>query len=232
MGVPTEISLFSGGGGGCLASVLLRHRTVCYVENNEYAARVLQALIRDRMLDDAPFWDDIRTFDGRPWCGLVDIVSGGFPCQAFSTASRGRKTAADLWPEMLRVIWEVRPAKVFAENVQLSPLKRAAEDLYGIGYTPRIGLLRASDLGAAHKRPRYWLFADIDSNSECTGTLYEEVACLRKATHAKWRETPSDLILGMDVRNANRVDRLRAIGNSQVPIVAKTAWELMATFVK
>ena len=75
-----ELALFAGAGGGILGGLLLGWRTVCAVEFNAYARSVLLARQNDGTLEPFPIWDDVRTFDGRPWCGIVDVVSGGFPC--------------------------------------------------------------------------------------------------------------------------------------------------------
>ena len=83
-----ELALFAGGGGGLLASRLLGWNTVCAVEINPYRQAVLLARQADGALDPFPIWDDVRSFDGRPWRGLVDIVTAGFPCQPFSVAGK------------------------------------------------------------------------------------------------------------------------------------------------
>ena len=105
MGTYTELSLFSGYGGFSLGLRLagIPARTVCYVEWDRYCQRVLQARIADGHLDDAPIWDDIKSFDGRPWCGAVDILSAGFPCQPHSNAGlrRGADDDRNLWPDTL-----------------------------------------------------------------------------------------------------------------------------------
>lgn len=115
-----ELALFAGAGGGLLATThFLGWRTVCAVEADPYRREVLLRRQRDRVLDLFPIWDDVRTFDGRPFRGRVDVVTAGFPCQPFSTAGR-RRAAADqrnLWPETIRVVREVRPRFVFLENV-------------------------------------------------------------------------------------------------------------------
>lgn len=119
-----ELSLFTGAGGGVLATQhLLGWRTVGYVELDRYCQRVLRQRIRDGLLSDAPIFGDVRRFlrDGwaRRYRGRVDCVSAGFPCQPFSAA--GRRRAADdernLWPETAAVIREVRPRFVVLENV-------------------------------------------------------------------------------------------------------------------
>jgi len=95
MATPTYISLFSGAGGGDLANQWLKGwRCVCYVERDPYAVEVLRARIRDGLLNDAPIWDDVSTFDGTAWAGLVDGITAGFPCQPFSVAGK-RKASAD-----------------------------------------------------------------------------------------------------------------------------------------
>jgi len=100
---PRELALFAGAGGGILGGRLLGWRTVCAVEWEPYAASVLVARQNDGILPPFPIWDDIRTFDGKPWRGIVDVVSGGFPCQDISAAGRGagiEGTRSGMWREM------------------------------------------------------------------------------------------------------------------------------------
>lgn len=221
-----HLSLFTGAGLGELAKRILGWRTVCYVERDEYCQGILRARIDDGILCDAPIWDDVRTFDGTPWRGRVDVISGGYPCQRFSTATRGRSAADDLWPDMLRIVREVRPRFVFAENVLRHPIERSATDLCALGYVSKFGILAASELGAPHRRPRWWLVADSNSKSELGRTEHGEVASVRElATVDIWQDEPTPL--GVDDGSAHRMDRLRALGNGQVPIVAATAWRLL-----
>jgi len=84
-----ELALFAGAGGGILGGHLLGWRTVCAVEWEAYPASVLCARQNDGLLPSFPIWDDVQTFDGKPWRGIVDVVSGGFPCQDISAAGRG-----------------------------------------------------------------------------------------------------------------------------------------------
>ncbi len=174
MGVYTELSLFSGYGGFSLGLQLagVRSRIVCYVEIDDYCQRVIQARIRDGHLDDAPIWDDVKTFDGRPWAGLVDIVTAGFPCQPHSVAGQ-RKGAADdrnLWPDTLRVVSEVRPRYVLLENAGIelrngpSPAYAYSvlADLTSIGYDAEWASAPAAAVGAPHLRWRWWCLAYTD----------------------------------------------------------------------
>jgi DNA (cytosine-5)-methyltransferase 1 len=84
-----ELALFAGAGGGILGGHLLGWRTVCAVEWEAYPASVLVARQNDKILPSFPIWDDVQTFDGKPWRGIVDVVSGGFPCQDISAAGGG-----------------------------------------------------------------------------------------------------------------------------------------------
>src|SRR5687767_2606601 len=111
-----ELALFAGGGGGILGGLLLGWRTVCAVELAPYARSILLARQRDGHLAPFPVWDDVTTFDGRPWRGHVDVVSGGFPCQDISAAGRGAGITgarSGLWTEFARIIGEVQPRVVF-----------------------------------------------------------------------------------------------------------------------
>ena len=161
-----EPALFAGAGGGILGGLLLGWHTVCAVENNAYAASVLVARQNDGLLPPFPIWDDVRTFDGRPWRGIVDVVSGGFPCQDISVAGRGAGIDGErsgLWGHMGRIIGEVRPRLAFVENspaLIVRGLGRVLGDLAALGYDCRWGVLGAADVGAPHKRDRLWIVAN------------------------------------------------------------------------
>jgi DNA (cytosine-5)-methyltransferase 1 len=161
-----ELALFAGAGGGILGGKILGWRTVCAVEIDRYAREVLAARQNDGCLEPFPIWDDISTFDGHPWRGIVDVVSGGFPCQDISVAGKGAGIAGErsgLWREFARIIGEVRPRFVFVEN---SPaltgrgLGVVLGDLAALGYDARWGVLGAVDAGAPHRRERIWIVAN------------------------------------------------------------------------
>lgn len=221
-----ELALFAGAGGGILGGNLLGWRTVCAVERDAYAAQVLAQRQNDGILKPFPIWSDVCSFDGKPWRGIVDIVSGGFPCQAFSKASRGRITAKSMWPEMRRIVSEVKPGLVFAENVTKDAITIAATDLIAMGYKTRAVQLSAKDMGADHIRERFWLLAYTDHESELLGRVNAEVGVSKKFHHSVWNTYAPEPILVDGV--PFRVDRYRAIGNAQVPVVAATAFCLLA----
>ena len=218
-----ELALFAGAGGGILGGLLLGWRTVCAVEIDSYCRRVLFARQRDSILPRFPIWDDVRTFDGKPWRGYIDVISGGFPCQAFSSAARGRNNAVDLWPEMLRVCSEVSPPWVFAENVAEKAIAKAAEDLSGIGYKVRYQRFTATPLACPHPRPRWFVVAYSDGFLQRRCSFNDEVASVQNAGPVDWWKDDAETSRVSDGL-ANRMDRFQAIGNGQIPAMVRVAW--------
>ena len=290
-----ELALFAGGGGGILGGKLLGWRTRCAVEIDSYARSILLARQRDGILDPFPIWDDIKTFDGKPWQGRIDVVSGGFPCQDISCAGKGGGLTGErsgLWFEMLRVIKEVRPRFVFAENspnLRTRGLGTVLEGLASLGYDARWCVLGAWHVGAPHRRNRMWIVAYDNSRVRHDEPVNAEMACpstvksLVTDTHSAelwdelwrliWERAAEEAALFADdgpERNAtdssgdgrdtgrernrseqkvrrpetwwstepdvervvyglaHRVDRIRALGNGQVPLVAAVAWRVLS----
>jgi DNA (cytosine-5)-methyltransferase 1 len=171
-----ELALFAGAGGGILGGHLLGWRTVCAVEWEPYPASVLCARQNDGLLPPFPVWDDVQTFDGKPWRGIVDVVSGGFPCQDISAAGKGAGIDGErsgMWREMARIIYEVRPKFVFVENSPMLTsrgLGRVLGDLAEMGFDANWGVLGAANVGAPHKRDRIWI---VGKNTNTTSTRLE-----------------------------------------------------------
>jgi len=174
----TELALFSGAGGLSLGlhRAVVGLRTVCHVERDAFAAAVLVARMETADLDEAPVWDDVRTFDGRPWRGVVDCVAGGFPCQDVSNAGKRKGLTGErsgLWREFRRIVGEVDPSWVFIENVAALAVRGFATvkgDLEELGYDLASGpdgrpfvVLGADDVGAPHRRLRLFALAYRDS---------------------------------------------------------------------
>jgi len=221
-----ELALFAGAGGGLLASQMLGWRTVCAVELDWFCRSVLVQRQNDGQLRPPfPIWDDIRTFDGRPWAGIVEVISGGFPCQAYSTAAAGKNTADDLWPEMRRIVADVSPRYIFAENVSRVAIDQAANDCESMGYKTKAIALSAKDMGADHIRERFWLLAYADNNGELPCEVNAETRWMPSLDSGVWEDYPEPLRVADGM--ANRVDRLKAIGNGQVPLCAATAWRIL-----
>ena len=268
-----ELALFAGAGGGILGGKLLEWRTVCAVEWEQYPASVLCARQNDKILPPFPIWDDVQTFDGKPWRGIVDVVSGGFPCQDISAAGKGAGIDGErsgMWGEMARIICEVQPRFVFVENSPMLTsrgLGRVLGDLASMGFNARWGVLGAADVGANHQRDRIWIVAkwrgqlshtqhdrigrweqqqksikektreisysnlpqlkregkSIGVQSSVTGAWN---SCFDRQEQDWWDIEPNVGRVADGV--AARVDRLKAIGNGQVPLCAATAWRILS----
>ncbi|MFI7799655.1 putative BsuMI modification methylase subunit YdiP [Pseudomonas sp. DD1] len=261
-----ELALFAGAGGGILGGHLLGWRTVCAVERDAYAAQVLAQRQNDGALPAFPIWSDVCSFDGRPWRGLVDVVSGGFPCQDISAAGTGAGidgARSGLWREMARIIGEVRSRKVYLENSPLlvgRGLAVVLGDLAEMGYDAQWCIVSASDCGAPHQRDRCWLVAnDNDARQSQSARKQQErrmgpersceavantgpqgLPTSRKEPDGKNREQirrvpassrrwPTEPGVGrMADGVAFRLDRIKALGNGQVPRVAAAAFTILS----
>jgi DNA (cytosine-5)-methyltransferase 1 len=161
---PRELSLFTGTGGQLLASILLNWEVVCAVEIDAYCREVLLRRQEEKILEPFPIWDNVETFKGKPWRGKVDIITGGFPCQDVTHAWDGpglRGERSGLWKEYVRIIKEVQPKIIYAENVanlKKRGLATVARDLAEMGYIARWGILSANTFGAPHERKRMFVF--------------------------------------------------------------------------
>jgi DNA (cytosine-5)-methyltransferase 1 len=239
-----ELHLFSGAGGGILGGLLLGHTTVCAVEIEPYCRKVLLQRQRDGILPWFPIWDDVRTFDGRPWRGIADVVCGGFPCQDVSAGSSTKNgldgERSGLWEEQKRVVCEVEPKIVYVENSAMLTsrgLGRVLWDLAAMGYNAEWGVLRATDTGFPHERERIWIVAYSDKimGQERARVVeqYREPAhefridstCLADSQNL-WVEMASKFYR-MDDGMANRLERTECLGNGQVPAVAAKAWHVL-----
>lgn len=247
-----ELALFAGAGGGILGGHLLGWRTVCAVEWADYPRKVLLARQRDGMLSRFPIWDDVQTFDGNPWRGRVDVVSGGFPCQDISAAGKGAGidgARSGMWFHMARIVREVRPRFVFVENSPMLTsrgLGRVLGDLAAMGFDAEWCVLGADDVGGNHQRERIWIvayssedgwddaFRGGDNETKrirgCAALWgknrnISEVGSKVPPVFAGWLDQPDPD--GMANGVAGWVDRIAAIGNGQVPAVAATAFRLL-----
>lgn len=161
------LDLFSGIGGIGLA-LEPWVRTVAYCEQDRYAQSVLLSRMQSGEIDRAPIWDDVTTLRSE-LLPRIDIIFGGFPCQDLSVAGRGKGLAGErsgLFFEIVRLVQEIKPSFVFLENVpaiRTRGLSEVVHALTEIGYDCRWTCLSAADVGAPHKRERWFLLAHANS---------------------------------------------------------------------
>ena len=162
------LALCTGSGGleAALHILFPEYRAVCAVERQAYAAASFVAWLEKTGLGACPVWDDVTTFDPMPWCGLVDILTAGYPCQPFSNAGKrqGENDPRHLWPFIFRHIRALMPPFVFCENVA-AHLTRGFDAVRGnlerIGYKVAAGIFSAAEVGAPHLRERLFILGQL-----------------------------------------------------------------------
>jgi len=249
-----EMHLFAGAGGGILGGLLLGHTPVCAVEIDPYCRKVLAQRIADGFLPEMHIHEDIKTFNATGWRNYVDVIAAGFPCTDISLAGRGEGIHGEkssLFFEAVRVIREVEPRFVFLENVPALTsrgLDRVLGEMADLGFNAAWTVLSAADCGANHLRKRIWILCEremghtqqpgleghcgsennIDKQrrdcTESVGSTAQTGLCTRRIQDWWSAEPP---VGRLDHGLADRVGRLKALGNGQVPVVAATAWKLL-----
>lgn len=230
----THLSLFSGIGGLDLAAEWAGFKTVGQCEWADYPRKVLQ-----KHWPDVPKWRDIHDltaddFFRRTGCtrGGVTCISGGFPCQPHSCAGKRKASGdeRDLWPEMRRVISEIKPRWVVAENVRglLSSedgrfFLGVLRDFADLGYDVGWGVTSAAAVGAIHRRERVAIVAHAHSDGLQRGQGVAARGVFREQQFTGLCEDCSgyDISKLRSLRDPdgvpNRVDRLKCLGNAVVP---------------
>lgn len=178
-------SLFSGIGGFDLAAEWMGWENKFHCDINPFSRRLCKFY-----WPEAESYDNIKTTDFKIWRGKIDVLSGGFPCQPFSTAGKrmGKEDERHLWPEMLRAIREIKPRYVVGENVRGIAswsdglvFEEVYTDLEGEGYEVQAFLLPAVGINAPHKRDRFYFVAkDTGSDGRIQRKSKQEGTAFRK----------------------------------------------------
>ena len=172
-----HLSVCSGyeGLGLGIRSIFPSLREIAYVEGEAWPISNLVNKMEEGKLHPAPVWTDVKTFPFRQFRGKVDVLSGGFPCQPFSTAGSGKGVSDErhLYPFISAGIRECQPTVVFLENVPgiistklpdgTPVLQHVLQDLEGMGYTATAGIFSAEEVGASHRRDRVFVLAYANS---------------------------------------------------------------------
>ena len=250
------LELFAGAGGGILGHLLLGHTVVGAVEIGGACRSLLLERQRDFALPLFPVWDDVRTFRAdNPECadyigwlrsiGEDLCVAGGFPCQNVSCSGPGGGVNGEksgLWREMARIVGEIEPAAVFAENSPLLAsrgLDVVLQDLASMGYDARWCTLGGGHLGYPTKRDRIWILGehhrdhgrvfDAGQQPRCdyAKLLWSDAELGPLEDADKARLLAHGLAAGAPDGVAGRVESARAVGNGQIPAVAALAWGIL-----
>ena len=172
------LDLFSGIGGFSLGLEWAGFETAAFCEFDQEAQKVLR-----KNWPEVPIFSDVRTLTKQELQdnGIYDIrlICGGYPCQPFSLAGerRGAEDDRHLWPEMFRLVKELRPDWVIGENVAghiNMGLDEVLADLEAAGYTARPFVIPACAVDAHHRRDRVWIVAHANSDSESNGSKHEQ----------------------------------------------------------
>lgn len=215
------LDLFSGIGGITLA-LSPWVRPVAYCEIERYARAVLLSRMSDGTIPAAPIWDNVQTLRG-DMLPKVDIVYGGFPCQDISCAGRGKGLEGErsgLFFEIMRLVDEIQPSLLFLENVPAITtrgLGAVTAEITRRGYDCRWTTLSAAEVGANHKRDRWWLLANAERNGgRSNATRYQLPEESAELQHS-YRQALSDnsTALCRDVADTERMRELQQKGSEQ-----------------
>jgi DNA (cytosine-5)-methyltransferase 1 len=239
--------LFAGAGGGLLGDLILGHNPICAVEWEKYPAETLRQRAKEGWFPNLEvICGDVREFEATEYKGRVDCIHAGFPCQDLSVAGKqkgiGEGTRSGLYREVLRVADVVRPEWLFLENspaIIALGLGTVLADLAKRGYDAEWMCLSAAECGAPHLRDRWWLLAHSSKiglrSEETKQELGRKLGPSERSVEDEWwGRDPADATsetqpaMGrVDNGVAHRVERVKAIGNGQVPLTAALAFTIL-----
>ncbi len=238
------LDLFSGIGG--ISYALKGYvNPIAYCEIDQYCQAVLLSRMASETIRQAPIWNDIRTLSGNEFIGNVEIIYGGFPCQDISIAGNKKGLEGErsgLVYEIMRLVRKIEPQFVFLENVSNICKIGGSEiikEFDEMGMDCRWLCLSARSVGASHKRDRWFMLAN--NNSEPSRKTHKETEFVKKV-RSSWlrytRRSRGEISLfdwkegiypipGMDDGLPYELDRARALGNAVVPGQCRKAFEIL-----
>lgn len=225
-----HLSLFSGIGGIDLAAHWAGFHTVAFCEQNKFCQQVL-----GKHWPGVPIYDDVRTLTAQSLGNQrITLLSGGFPCQPFSEAGerRGQEDDRYLWPAMLRLIREIRPNWILAENVTgiiTMELDNVLSDLEKAAYHTETFVLPACAIGALHIRERVFIVAHSESiRRQQRGRLEQPQESPAPGYLYKWWDEPQPARVAYGL--PGRLERVKALGNAVMPQVVYPILKAIADY--
>lgn len=216
----------------------IQHRVVVNVEIETFAVAFLVKAMEEGSMDAAPIWTDLKTFPSESFCGKVDIITAGYPCQPFSVAGKGLggDDPRHLWPFIFGHVQAIKPRWVFLENVRghvKNGLREVLADLGKAGYRTEWGIFSAAEVGAPHRRERLFIIANSDGiraevpvEREFSGGKVLVSDGQKRGAGNHWAVEPA--VGRVANGTSDRIDRLRILGNGVVPQTAALAWQVLS----
>jgi DNA (cytosine-5)-methyltransferase 1 len=192
---------------------------VAFCEFEDFPRKVLA-----KHWPDIPCYPDVRelTKEQLENDGITDIglLCGGFPCQPFSSAARGRNPKDTLSHELIRLISEVKPRYAIIENTEKKAFSiEFIKQLRSLNYGITVSNIGAHEIGADHERSRWWVVAHPNGKSELQRNIDAEMARMSKVCKSLWNADSyaSTIRVSNGVPREMDRNRLKALGNSVVP---------------
>jgi DNA (cytosine-5)-methyltransferase 1 len=240
----TTLSLCTGYGGIERGLELAGEQlnVLAHVEIEAFAIANLVAKMEQGKLAPSCIWTDVKSLPVEPFRDRVDLITGGYPCQPFSAAGKraGKDDPRHLWPYIADIIRAVRPVRCFFENVEghiTIGLREVISDLESLGYTTAFGIFSATEVGAPHQRKRVYILADSQSlrvqrlrtsGEQEPSPHGKEKLSVRESKGREQTLWDAEPNVGRVVDGcANRVDRIRLLGNGVVPQTSAKAWQVL-----
>lgn len=235
-GEPYQVlDLFSGIGGFSLGLERAGMQTAAFCEINPYCRQVLK-----RHWPSTPIYTDIHQLTERRLhhdnIHTIDLICGGYPCQPFSVAGkqRGEKDPRHLWPQMYRLIRELRPRWVVCENVAghiERGLDSVLDDLAAANYTTTTFVVPACAVGLPHRRDRVWIVAYAAGLRRGRALGKDGRQPASQLPHAQIRgDVPAPFTLGSRDGVPGQLDRIHALGNAVVPQIPELIGRAILAF--